>query len=573
MTSVSPAPEAVAPSRVLPAARWSGFRARYPFAEHDAVGPVDLAIAPGERVLLLGASGSGKSTLLLSLTGLVPETIPAETTGSVELFGEPASSRPPAAWAARVAQFFQDADQTLGGMTVEDEIAFGPENLAWPEPRIRAAVAEAMRAVGLDAGLRRRRTATLSGGEKQLVALAATLATGPELFVADEPTANLAPAAAARLHRLIAKGNRGRGVLVVDHRLDGLIDAIDRVVVLGEDGRIAAEGPPRDLFRRQRDLLDALGIWTPPAVDLDAKLAAAGAPPPRAPLHVAEALAHLDPWTASPALLAAARPAVAAFVTRHIPAQPVPRAPDAPVVARLESAAIAPFLGPVVLRDVGLSIRAGEVVGLLGANGAGKSTLGLALAGLLRLKGGSREGPAGGVAFQNPEAQFTGGSAREEIAAALARSEAGRRPGTAPVANVDALLAQWELASLAERHPFELSQGQKRRLALASLSAGDRYPLVVLDEPLAGLDGAGAAMVEAAIRRLRDKGRAVAVITHDMDFALRNCPRAAVVGEGGIIADGPTAALLCDAGLVRRAGLAEPRIAPALRWLEATAGC
>jgi energy-coupling factor transport system ATP-binding protein len=566
MTSASPAPETRVAERTA-AARWRGFRARYPFAEGDAVGPVDLSVAANERVLLLGASGSGKSTLLLSLTGLVPETIPAETTGTVELFGEDASSRPPAAWAARVGQFFQDADQTLCGMTVEDEIAFGPENLAWPEPRIRAAVGEAMRAVGLDETLRRRRTATLSGGEKQLVALAATLATGPELFVADEPTANLAPAAAARLHRLIASGGWSRGVLVVDHRLDGLIDAIDRVVVLGEGGLIVAEGPPRELFRRQRGLLAALGVWTPLASDLDAELERAGVAPRNPPLGVAEALAHLDPARASTRDLAAARPAVAAFVARHVPARTFAMAAEAPPLVTLERAAIAPFLGPVVLRDVDVSICAGEVVGLVGANGAGKSTLGLALAGLLRLKSGRREGPPGGVAFQNPEAQFSGGSVREEIDTALAGT-----PRDGRSTRIDEILAAWDLAALAERHPFELSQGQKRRLALASLSGG-AYPLVVLDEPLAGLDASGAAMVAAAIDRLRAAGRAVAIITHDMDFALATCPRAIVLGEGGVLADGPTAALLADPALVARAGLAEPQVAPALRWLGATAPC
>src|SRR5690606_18381644 len=110
----------------------------------------------------------------------------------------------------------------------------------------------------------------------------------------------------------------------------------------------------------------------------------------------------------------------------------------------------------------------------------------------------------------------------------------------------ETILSSWGLAGLGERHPFELSQGQKRRLALAALTADDRYRLIVLDEPLAGLDARGAVQVEADIARLRREGRAVAVVTHDMDFALRVCPRSIVVGEGKILAEGATSALLAE---------------------------
>src|SRR5690606_35685976 len=152
-------------------------------------------------------------------------------------------------------------------------------------------------------------------------------------------------------------------------------------------------------------------------------------------------------------------------------------------------------------------------------------------------------------------------SVRDEIASAFPRSLAAERRDKL----VHELLSAWDLEPLAGRHPFELSQGQKRRVALAGLMAGDRWPLIVLDEPLAGLDAKGAAHVEEDIDRLRQAGRALAVVTHDMDFALRVCPRSIVVGEGGIMAEGATEALLSDRELLRRAGLAEPAIAPALR--------
>ncbi len=550
--------------RPEPAAAWSGVEVVYPFAKSAAVGPVDLQVRAGERVLLLGASGSGKSTLLLTLTGLIPDSIPAEVKGRVRLFGADVDTLKPWGWARHVAQYFQDADQTLCGMRVEDEIAFALENRALPPEQITEAVTQAIRQVGVPEEWRRRHSSRLSGGERQLVALAAILAQEAPLFVADEPTAHLAPEAARRLHALLTSGEGGQTILIVDHRLDGLIESVDRMVVLGRDGAIIAEGNPRTIFRDKRALLQAHGIWCPASSALDAELMRAGIAAPVAPLSMAGALAHLDPENASPDRLERARPAVEAFVSS---AKPSLAMRDTPVIVQLEQADCAPFLGPTVLRGIDLAIREGEILGVLGRNGAGKSTLGLCLAGLVPLKAGSRQGPPGGYAFQRPENQFTAATVQEELLTALPASM-----GAAEKAErVAAALATWELAEHGGNHPFELSQGQKRKLALASLSIAGRWPLLVLDEPMAGLDAHGAELLMQEILALRDKGHAIALITHDMDLALRLCPRSIVVGEGGILAEGPTEALMLDASLLARAGLAEPASLAAMRWLKAVA--
>lgn len=556
------------PREPFPAAEWKGVAVRYPFAKRNAVGPVDLEIRPGERVLLLGASGSGKSTLLLTLTGLIPHSIPAQVTGEVRIFGANAGSRKPAGWAALVAQYFQDADQTLCGMRVEDEIAFALENRAFPAERIEKAVAAAMRRVGLPDDWRGRRSMTLSGGERQLVALAATLVQDAPIFVADEPTAHLAPEAANRLHRILTEDKSHRSILVVDHRLDGLIEAIDRVVVLGVEGKIVAEGHPRTIFREKRELLVSLGIWCPVASALDAALNAAGVAPPIAPLSVSDALAHLDPATASRSALEQARPAVETFLKARS-ARPYKPRSELPIVAELKGADCAPFLGPTVLRNIGLAIREGEILGILGANGAGKSTLGASLAGLLALKRGERRGAPGGIAFQRPENQFVAGSVRDEMLSALPKT----MPPAEKAERIAKALEGWGLAGLDNRHPFELSQGQKRRLALATLTISDRWPLLVLDEPMAGLDARGASVLMEKIRSLGEQGRAIALITHDMDLALCLCTRCVVVGEGGLLADAPTEEVMGDRALLDRAGLAEPSCAPARRWLQQVFAC
>lgn len=553
-----------APLPPEPAAEWRGVEVLYPFAKHPAVGSVNLQIRPGERVLLLGPSGSGKSTLLLTLTGLIPDSIPAQVSGHVRLFGADVGTQKPWAWATQVAQYFQDADQTLCGMRVEDEIAFALENRALPPERITQAVAQAMRQVGVPEEWRQRRSSQLSGGERQLVALAANLVQEAPLFVADEPTAHLAPEAARRLHALLTNGEGGQTILIVDHRLDGLIESIDRMVVLGRDGTIIAEGEPRTIFRDKRALLQSQGIWCPAASALDAELIKAGIAVPAAPLSVEEALAHLDPESTPQAHLNKARPAVEAFVASTKPSI-VMR--DAPVLVQLTQADCAPFLGPTVLRGINLAIREGEILGVLGRNGAGKSTLGLCLAGLLPLKAGKRKGPPGGYAFQRPESQFTAGTVREELLTALPL----RMSTEEKTARADSALESWGLTHLAKNHPFELSQGQKRKLALASLTLSDRWPLLVLDEPMAGLDAHGAALLTQEIVALREKGRTIALITHDMDLALKLCPRSIVVEEGGILADGPTEELMHDASLLTRVGLTEPASLAAMRWLKASA--
>jgi len=544
---------------------WRDLAVRYPYQERDAVGPITLSLRRGERLLLLGPSGAGKSTLLATVNGLVPNAVPATVAGSVKLAGRDATSRSPAEWSDTIAWLHQDAEQTLCGMSVADEIAFALENRRLPEDEIGRRVEDAMQRTGIPAAWRDRRTATLSGGERQLVALAAALAQDAPLFIADEPTAHLAPEAAARLRALLLEPRDDRGVLVVDHRLDGLIGDIDRVAVLDAAGRLFAEDAPRGLFRTHGADLAARGIWRPAASGLDEELVRAGIALDPPPLSIDEALRAVDALGKTQRIAAAS--AIRSFVAGRC-ISPAPVMGNEPLV-RLTDAACAPLFGPIVLRGIMLEVRGGESIAILGRNGAGKSTLGATLAGLLRLCAGRRDGPPGGMAFQNPESQLMAGSVQEEIADALGRTVAKEKR----FAQADQLLADWGLAGLERRHPFELSQGQKRRLALLALVAADRWPLLVLDEPTAGLDAAGVEALSRRLQSLAQGGRALAVVTHDMDFALKTCTRAVLVGDGGILADRPMIELASDAALLRQAGLEEPAAMPTLRWLEEHAPC
>jgi len=517
-----------------------GVTVRYPFATADAVGPVGFAIEKGDRALLLGPSGAGKSSLLHALTGLVPASIPGARGGEIRLWGQPVETRPPSGWAAEAGFLFQDAEQTLAGFTVEEEIAFAAENRAMPRRRLGGRVAGAMARVGLPGAWRTRPVGTLSGGERQLVALAALLAQGARLTIADEPTASLAPVAARRLAELLLAP--GRTALVVDHRLGPILDRIDRCLVLGPGGRLVAEGPPAEVFGAAAgDLLDA-GIWIPLAARL--RLALPGLPPG---LCVAEAGRHL--------------PADRATGARLRDLLLSERAGTVTPCLRLEQAACAPPFGPVVLRDVSLELNSGEVLALIGPNGAGKSTLAACLAGLVPLRAGRRHGPSGAVVFQSAEAHFGCESVTAEVQAQGLDAQAVRR-----------VLAHWRLESVADRHPFSLSAGQKRRLALALLTEPGRWPVLVLDEPTSGLDWHGTERIAARLRALARAGQALAIVTHDADFALRVADRAAVVAGGTIRACGPVRTILSDAALLAGAGLAPPEAAPLLHVL-ADAAC
>ncbi|WP_146036521.1 ABC transporter ATP-binding protein [Pseudotabrizicola formosa] len=515
-----------------------GVAVRYPFAAADAVGPLTLRLARGDRVLLLGPSGCGKSTLLQALTGLIPAALPGARRGQLHLFGQPVESRSPADWAAQVAFLFQDADQTLAGFTLADELAFALENRALPPDDIAARVAQAMAQAGLHPDWMGRRIATLSGGQKQMVALTAVLAQGADLVVADEPTASLAPGAAKMMADLLLAP--GKTVLIVDHRLGPVLDRIDRVVVLGRDGQTLAEGPPDKVFASHGADLAAQGIWTPLATRLRLALAAQGVSVP-AVVQVADLVAHLPPHAdLAPLLL----PAACQSGTETL---------------RLNRVDCAPPFGPVVLRNISLGLRAGEVLGILGPNGAGKSTLAACLAGLIPPRAGQRTGPPGAMAFQNADSHFAAETTRAECLAM-----------GVPAADCAALLAGWGLDHVATQHPFSLSAGQKRRLALALLTATDRWPVLVLDEPTAGLDHAGTTRIAGHIRRLAGMGKTLAVITHDADFALSVCDRVIVLAEGRVQADGPARTVLRDTALLQRCGLAPPEAAPLLHWMDRT---
>ncbi len=456
-------------------------------AAEPALRDVDLEVAPGECLLVLGPSGSGKSTLVLGLAGLLGREVPGRLEGTLGVGGP-------------VGVVFQDPGAQLVMERVEDDIAFGLENRGWPRAEMRARVPEVLAEAGLD-GLGRTRTTTLSGGQQQRLALGGALAPRSRLLLLDEPTANLDPdGARALVERLAALRASGTTIILVEHRVELAWRLADRVLVLGRDGRPLDLGPPADVVRRNGQALLGAGIWLP--AEVDAALGVGPGVPPRPPV-VGEPLAMGRG---------------VGFGYRR----------DAPVV-----------------RGVDIEIAAGDRLTIVGPNGSGKSTLGRLLVGLLRPDAGvvrllgdapHRLRPdelarRAAYLFQDPERQFLATTVAQEAGLGLRGRELDRLPEL-----MDALALP--LDRFGSRSPYALSGGEQRRLSLAGILAR-RPRLLVLDEPTFGQDRATYQGLLAILGERLDDGVGLVAITHDERLVADLGSRSAVMAGGRLLDRAP----------------------------------
>jgi energy-coupling factor transport system ATP-binding protein len=425
-----------------------GLAFTYP-GEHEALRGVSLELAPGEVVALLGPSGGGKSTLLRALAGLVPHFHGGRFSGSVEIAGQDTRRVHPSELAGTVATLFQDPEDQVVMTRVANEVAFGLENLGTAPAEIWPRVDEALAAV--DAlHLRDRLTFELSGGELQRVCLASALALRPELILLDEPTSQLDPDGAERF--LAAAEGLGSAVVLSEQRIDRALSLATRVLFV-EGGRL---------------LLDALH-------------------------HEACG------W------LAAHRPRYAPGAAECPSPQPVD---DGGPVLDLTRVSYSYSPGVLVLDEMDLEVRRGEVVVLEGPNGSGKTTLAKIIAGLLEPDSGRIE-RAGrvGLLLQDPGRYLVRESVLEEAALAVGGDRTRAR----------AALSRVGLDAHGERHPRDLSSGERERLGLAAVAVAEP-DLLILDEPTRGIDPDRKAAIAAWLEDYASGGRAVLVATHDRSF-------------------------------------------------------
>ena len=483
--------------------RLAGVSYRYPETSGRALNGIDLAIAAGEYVLLAGASGSGKSTLGFLFNGLIPHFFGGRLDGRVLVDGIPTTAARVPDFLTRVGLVFQNPDAQLFNSTVEDEMAFGLESLGLSPDCIRERIRRTAETLAIRE-LLARSPMRLSGGEKRIAAVAAVLCLEPPLLLLDEPFAHLDWVGAERLRAALCRIHRsGRSVVVVEQRLNRCLRDATRCLLL-ESGRLIFDGPPR----QARSMF------------LETHLL------PRYPSRTA------GPPSDSGVLI---------------------QARDIGHVAD----------GRTVLEGVSFEVRKGEILALVGRNGAGKTTLIKILNGLVRPASGSvwfagravlglspeERVSQVGISFQNPNDQFFKVRVEDEL-------RVGLKAGTTAAGRewFQELCRLFDLQGLLERSPYRLSEGQKKRLAIASILALQPRVLI-LDEPTLGQDGRFLEALAETLLTLRDRGFSILLVTHDLEFTAAVADRWVVLHAGRVAGQGTAAELLADQALVRLGAL------------------
>ena len=424
-------------------------------------------------------------------------------TGRLEMDGRGRDELAQADVAARVGVVFQDPGSQLVMERVEDDVAFGLENRAWPRDTMRHRVPEALAATGL-AGLDRHRSRRLSGGQQQRLALAGALAPRPGLLILDEPTANLDAEGASTLLATLGAlhADRATTVVLIEHQVDRAWPLADLVLALDATGRPIDVGPPGAVLERSATAMRAAGIWLPTGAE------------------------------------GGAREAVSTMVRPSVIGN---------VIVRADGVRFGYDRADPVVRDLSFDASAGERIALVGANGSGKSTLGRLLVGLLRPDHGvvslADQDPSrlpaatlarhAGYVFQEPERQFLAQRVGDEVRLGLTPDE---------LARVDDLMVRLglPLERFAERSPYRLSGGEQRRLSLACILIR-RPELLVLDEPTFGQDRHGYEGLLAILAEHLDEGACLIAATHDQRFVRDVAGRVIELDEGWIMRDEPAA--------------------------------
>jgi energy-coupling factor transport system ATP-binding protein len=544
-----------------------------------ALTDLTFAVSPCETVLVLGPSGSGKSTLTLCLDGLIPHLVEGDYAGTVIVAGLIVGDSPVHVLARETGLVFQDPDAQFCTLTVEDEIAFGLENLRKTPGQIEAAIDSSLDDVGL-AGYRERLLTTLSGGEKQRVALAAVLAMGPRVLVLDEPSANLDPQATADLFGLLRRlaADRQHTIVIIEHKLDEVVDWVDSLLVLGSGGRLLFRGDPDAAFYEHAAEFESAGVWRPQTAELVVALRAAGWQVPGSPLGVVDTAAAL---VATPGLVERLRRAPTFTESAAIAAPSEPLL----IVHGLDYGYPG---GHLALTDVSLSLERGDFLAVAGANGAGKSTLASLLSGVLVPPAGSvflggqdvarmplwAVSDRVGYVFQNPEHQFVTDTVQGELAFSLSPRPGRRQAGYLTSEQrelVDAWLDRLGLLHLAEANPFSLSQGQKRRLSVAAMLIRGQS-ILILDEPTLGQDEWQAARLMAMMHEFRSGGGTVVMITHDMSLVSEHADRLLVLAGGRSVYSGSPGDFFSQPESVEATGLAVPVLGRVSLQLRSTVG-
>ncbi len=503
----------------------------YPGAESPVLHDLSLDIEEGEFLLVMGPSGAGKSTLLRCLNGLVPHFYGGTVAGQVSVAGRNPVALGPRGMADLVGFVLQDPEAQFVVDKVEDELAFALENQGLDPIVMRKRVEEALDQLNI-APLRQRSVNTLSGGERQRVAIAAVMTLQPRVLVLDEPTSQLDPQAAEEVLDTLVKLNQDLGLTIVlsEHRLERVVQYVDRILYLPGDGE-----PP--LLDQPRAVLGQVD-FAPPLI----------------------ALAKALDWSPLPLTIKQGRQ-----FARQITAPKTQGARhDARITKRQSAISISvrglgySYNGHAALQNVSLDVCQGEFVALMGRNGAGKTTLFKHLVGLLKpdqgqvqiMEPGSRRAmdtrqvtieeliQVVGYVPQNPDALLFNDTVRKEL-------DFTRRGHGLPPGEYDELLAILTLTTHVDRYPRDLSVGERQRVALASILVAEPR-ILLLDEPTRGLDYQQKAALATFLLHEKARERTILMATHDVELVANCADRVVLLGDGQVVVDGPVRQVMSE---------------------------
>lgn len=539
-----------------PDVRMENVSYRYPGSKENALNEIDLQVRRGEIVLITGASGAGKTTLLSTLNGMVPQSYGGEFSGRVLVKGYDTAKVPVGRLAFVSGMLFQDPAGQLICPTVEDEVAFGPENRGLPVDKAEELVEECLEYVRMS-HFRTRPPHALSGGQQQSVAIAAVLAMEPDIYVLDEPTSNLDPLGSEQVFELIGRvvRDKRRTAVIVEHKLDKLLGIADRLVIMA-DGRIAADGRPRDVFYRFRTDGQS-GIYPPQVTQLFWKLEEEGLLDLKeVPFTVDEASQVLSPLLPP---------------GDRIKQDKASPQTERETVVEVRDLEFAYPDGTKALNGVNLKVGRGEFLSIVGQNGSGKTTLVKHLNGLLRPTSGivrimgedatslpvSLLATKVGYCFQNPDHQIFSSRVFDELAFGLKNL---KRPIEEIKATVEMVASRLGLAELLGANPHSLSKGQRQRIAVAAVLAMGPE-VIIVDEPTTGQDPQQSRQMMDLMRFLnREHGKTIIVITHDMALAAEYSDRLVVMHKGQKLLEGTPRQVFREERVLRLTNLEPPQV-------------
>ena len=492
----------------------------YPSRDIPTLQGITTQVPSGAFVLLTGPTGCGKSTLLRTLNGLIPHASAGTLTGSVRLNGKDLATQPLATTCQQVALLFQNPDDQLFCTLVEDEIAFGLENLGFPPEEIEKRITIALEQVGLPE-FASREIASLSGGQKQRVALAAVCAMQPQVLLLDEPTSHLDPQGARDILDIVTRLNREMGITVIlaTHRTKEVASLCDRVWLMDE-GQFCLDLPKAEAFQ-DFTLYQRLGVQIPKTEN-------------------------------SPVDIPLKRNHEAASQTS--------------LLSIRELAFRYPNTDEDAVHSISCEVPRGEVVAIMGANGSGKTSLIHLIAGLLRPSAGEviidgksahrvklhRLAGKVGIVFQNPDLLLQAESVRDEVAFGPKNLKFSSQ---ILEDRVDTTLTQFDLEDFSLEAPYSLSRGQRQRVAVAATFS--LHPdLFLLDEPTTGQDAQHLhQLMDELCDEIQRESKTLIFATHDTDLTLKYAHRVLLLHDGELIFDGTPHIAFANSELLQQASL------------------